>query len=53
MIRKRKTDIWIPRILRRIPEVVVGFRKFVGNYVHYRKQKNCHSVAWKKARNTI
>jgi len=43
-----------------MPNVIYGFqkrvgeaRKFIGNYIYYRKRNHCHSLAWSLARDTL
>lgn len=40
-------------LLARIVRTVRQPSRFIGNYLHYRKQGICHSIAWAQARNTL
>jgi hypothetical protein len=42
-----------PGLLARIGRMARRLVHFVGNYLHYRKQGICHSIAWATARNTL
>ncbi len=45
--------IGIPRRLNRLNKLVDETRKFISNYIYYRRHKHNHARAWNMARNTL
>jgi len=43
----------MPHIFHRIQKRVEEIRKFIGNYIYYRKCNHSHIKAWRMAKNTI
>jgi len=46
-------NLGVPHIFNRIQKRVDETRKFIVNYIYYRKHKHGHVVAWRMAKNTL
>ena len=46
-------DFGIHQIINRTQRRVDSARKFIGNYIYYRKRKHHHRMAWSMARDTL
>ncbi len=45
--------ISMPHPFRRVKQSADKARKFIGDYVYYRKRNHSHIMAWRMARNTL
>lgn len=46
-------NIGMPHLLQRLNKRVGETRKFIGNYIYYRKHRHSHTMAWSMAKNTL
>lgn len=47
------TSLSIPRIHHRFHRRLEEARRFIGNYIYYRKRRHGHRMAWSMARDTL
>jgi hypothetical protein len=45
--------ISMPSPIRRAKKSADKARKFIGNYIYYRKRNHSHRIAWSMARDTL
>ena len=46
-------NLAMPHIILRFHRRVEETRKFIGDYIYYRKRKHGHIVSWRMARDTL